>query len=264
MNRFFRLFLFIVCGFQAISTIGFLFQIPIFTEAFPFPDTTPLSYIFLSSIFFAAFASTLWCLLTREDGALAGIGLDYIAIFTPIVIFSFQLAGDNTKMILFAISCLVFMGLGALIFIQTRKIPIRDIRPMPTAVKFSFAFFVIALIIAGGALIFKTPNILPWRITPEFGVISGWFFLGAAAYFTYSLVRPSWHNTAGQLMGFLAYDVILIIPFLQRLPTISDELRVSLIIYLAVVTYSGLLAIYYLFIKPKTRIWGDIAQISSS
>ncbi len=65
-------------------------------------------------------------------------------------------------------------------------------------------------------------------------------------------------------MGFLAYDVILIIPFLQRLPTISDELRVSLIIYLAVVTYSGLLAIYYLFIKPKTRIWGDIAQISSS
>ncbi|MDX2076692.1 MAG: hypothetical protein SFZ02_09700 [bacterium] len=255
MNRYFRIFLFAICVFQAVATIALLLQIPFFTEAFPLPDTTPISFIFLSSILFAAFASTIWCLLTREDGALAGIGLDYIAIFVPVVIFSFQLASQNNKMIPFALACLVFTGLGVLIFIQTAKIPIRDTRPMPTVVKFSFAFFVIALMIVGGLLIFKTPNILPWRITPEFGVISGWFFLGAAGYFAYALVHPSWHNTAGQLIGFLAYDVILIIPFLQRLPTISDELRLSLLIYLGVVIYSGLLAIYYLFINSKTRIW---------
>ena len=264
MNRYFRMFLFAVCVSQAAATIIFLFQIPPFTEAFPFPDTTPMSFIFLSSIFFAAFASTLWCLLAREDGALAGIALDYIAIFAPLMILSFQLAGENNNMIPFALACLVFMILGVLMFIQTVKIPIRDTRPMPTMVKFSFALFVIALVIVAGLLIVKTPNILPWRVTPEFGVLSGWLFLGAAGYFTYALLRPSWHNAAGQLMGFLAYDVILIIPFLQRLPTISDELRLSLFIYMAVVTYSGLLAIYYLFINAETRIWGDFAKTSAS
>ena len=264
MNHYFRQFLFVLCAVQAVATIALLLQIPLFTEAFPLPDTTPMSFIFLSSILFAAFASTLWCLLTKEDGTLAGIGLDYITIFAPVVILSFQLASQNNKMILFAITCLVFTGLGVLMFIQTVKIPIRDKRPMPLVVKFSFAFFVIALVIVGGLLIFKTPNILPWRITPEFGVISGWFFLGAAGYFAYALLRPSWHNTAGQLMGFLAYDVILIIPFLQRLPTISDELRLSLFIYLAVVIYSGLLAIYYLFINTETRVWHSFIKTSAS
>jgi len=125
---------------------------------------------------------------------------------------------------------------------------------MPTLARASFAFFVIALIIAGGALVLKTPNILPWRVTPELGVMSGWFFLGAAAYFTYALLRPAWANTAGQLAGFLAYDLILIVPFLQRLPTIAPELQISLYIYIAVVVYSGLLALYYLFLNPATRI----------
>jgi hypothetical protein len=40
MNRYFRMFLFGICISQAIATIIFLFQIPPFTDAFPFPDTT--------------------------------------------------------------------------------------------------------------------------------------------------------------------------------------------------------------------------------
>jgi hypothetical protein len=127
---------------------------------------------------------------------------------------------------------------------------------MPRPVRWSFMFFVIALILAGGALVLKTPNILPWRLTPELSVVCGWIFIGAATYFAYSLLRPSWHNTVGQLAGFLAYDVILIVPFLQRLPTIAPEFQISLIFYTIVVTYSGLLAIYYLFLNSATRIWG--------
>ena len=73
-------------------------------------------------------------------------------------------------------------------------------------------------------------------------------FPGTAAYFAYGLLRPSWVNSAGQLVGFLAYDVVLIVPFLTRLPTTPAEFRVGLTIYTAVVIYSGLLAIYYLFI----------------
>lgn len=100
----------------------------------------------------------------------------------------------------------------------------------------------------------KTPNVLPWRVTLELSVVCGWMFLGAAAYFAYGVLRPGWFNAGGQLAGFLAYDIVLIVPFLQRLPTISDEFRVGMFIYTAVVIYSGVLAIYYLFINRQTRM----------
>lgn len=213
-----------------------------------------MSFIFLSSILAAAFASTLWCLLAREDGALAGIALDYVAIFVTLGILALQMAasGDNA-MTLFALACASGVVFGLYLLWSTIRVPIRDTRPLPLLVKGSFAVFILALIVVGGALILKTPNILPWSVTPELGVMCGWMFLGAAAYFAYSLVRPSWHNAAGQLAGFLAYDIVLIVPFLQRLPTVAPELQTSLIIYLIVVIYSGLLAIYYLFINAGTR-----------
>jgi hypothetical protein len=86
-------------------------------------------------------------------------------------------------------------------------------------------------------------------------VVVGWMFLGAAFYFFYALLRPSWVNSAGQLAGFLAYDVVLIVPFLTRLPTTPPQNRLGLTVYTAVVLYSGLLAIYYLFINKPTRLW---------
>jgi hypothetical protein len=104
-------------------------------------------------------------------------------------------------------------------------------------------------------LIFKVPNTIPWKITPELSVVIGGMFLGAAAYFVYALLRPSWVNSAGQLVGFLAYDVVLIVPFLTRLPSAAPEVRLGLTIYTAVVTLSGLLAIYYLFIHKPTRLF---------
>jgi hypothetical protein len=81
-------------------------------------------------------------------------------------------------------------------------------------------------------------------------------FFGAAVYFAYGLLRPLWVNAAGQLAGFLAYDLILIVPFLTRLPTTPDEHRLGLTIYTAVLIFSALLAIYYLFIHKPTRLWG--------
>jgi len=81
----------------------------------------------------------------------------------------------------------------------------------------------------------------------------GWMFLGAAFYFAYGLLRPSWLNSAGQMIGFLAYDAVLIVPFLQRLPTVTPENRLGLTIYTGVVVFSGLLAIYFLFLHGPTR-----------
>ena len=129
-----------------------------------------------------------------------------------------------------------------------------DDSPMPAPVRYSFALFAVVLFLVGTALVLKRPNIFPWVLSTELSVLYGWIFLGAMCYFIYGFFVPKWANAKGQLLGFLAYDLVLIVPYLSHFSKVSDELRLSLIIYVAVIIYSGLLAIYYLFINPSTRL----------
>jgi hypothetical protein len=264
MNRYFRNLLLIISIFQGFFAAAYLLQLPFAVQMWPFPDTTPMTFIFVSSIFAAAVASTFWAVLSKEYATLAGIALDYLTIFAPMAIFSFQVGSTtgSDALMAFGVSCAIGAIFGLGLFVWSQRIPVRDPRPQPHPVRWSFMFFTVALVLAGGALVLKTPNILPWTLTPELSVVCGWIFLGAATYFAYSLYRPSWANTAGQLAGFLAYDVILIVPFLQRLPTIAPQFQFGLYFYTVVVTYSGLLAIYYLFISPATRIWGSRSALA--
>ena len=142
------------------------------------------------------------------------------------------------------------------IYFVTRKLPAVDLLPLPKLVRASFGVFIVALILVGGALVLKSPNILPWDLSPEGSVVYGWIFLGAAVYFAYAVAKPLWENAAGPLLGFLAYDLVLILPFLQRFSDVPDHQRLSLIIYTAIVSYSGLLATYYLFVDRQTRVIG--------
>jgi len=261
MNRYFRLMMVFICAFQAVFAVGYILQMQFALDVWPLAYTNRMSFLFIASIFAAAAASTLWAVASGEYGALTGIALDYLTIFVPMAIFAFQIMGNNDKLTLFAVACTLGVIFGGGLLLWSRRIPIHDPRPMPRLVYWSFVYFVVNLVIAGGLLVTKTPNILPWTITKDGSVIYGWIFFGAAAYFAYSVLRPSWHNAVGQLAGFLAYDLVLILPFLQMLPTISPERRLSLLIYIAAVTYSGLLAIYYLFIHPETRLWRASASL---
>jgi hypothetical protein len=257
MKNVVRYFLFLVSIIQIFLAIAFFLQMPIAVNLWPYPGTTPLTFMFISSIFAAAAASTLWAIASGNYGALAGIGLDYLTILAPVSILSFQLGASNaeTGLTAYGFACVLgaLFGLGLLLW--SIRIPIEKTLPMPGFVRWSFVVFIIALLIVSIQLILKVPNIIPWKITPELSVVIGWMFAGAAAYFAYALLRPSWFNSAGQLAGFLAYDVVLIVPFLRRLPTIASEQRLGQTVYTAVVIYSGLLAAYYLFINKTTRLW---------
>ena len=70
-----------------------------------------------------------------------------------------------------------------------------------------------------------------------------------------ALRSPRWHSARGQLLGFLAYDLILIGPFLAHFNTVNPVHRLSLTIYTLVLVYSGALAVYYLFVNKTTRSW---------
>jgi hypothetical protein len=138
------------------------------------------------------------------------------------------------------------------------RIPMKKTLPVPGVVRGAFVFFIIALLIVSTRLLLQVPNTIPWAITPDLSLVIGWMFIGAALYFVYGLLRPDWMNAAGQLLGFLAYDIVLIVPFIQRLPNTPAEQKLGMVVYTIVVAASGLLAVYYLFLNPKTRAqtWG--------
>ncbi len=124
---------------------------------------------------------------------------------------------------------------------------------MPLLVRVSFGIFIASLIFAGGALVFRIP-VFPWSLNPDSSVIFGCIFIGDAFYFLYSLLYPRWHNAAGQLLSFLAYDLVLIVPFLLLFETVKPEYMLNLVVYVAVLIYSGALAVYFLFINSQTRL----------
>lgn len=240
---------------QVILAIAFFLQLPIAVNLWPYEGTTPLTFIFISSIFAAAAAPTLWAAATENYGALGGIGLDYMGILVPVAILSFQLgAAGNSRLTNYGIVCVfgALFGLGVLLW--SLRFPIDRSLSMPGIVRWSFVFFIVALAIVSTRLVLQTPNTIPWTITPDLSVVIGWMFVGAALYFIYGLLRPGWPNAAGQLIAFLAYDLVLIGPFLTRLPTVAAENRLGLIIYTAVVILSGLVAIYFLFVDQPTRL----------
>jgi hypothetical protein len=256
MNRYFRGFLYLICAVQAVFVAGYIFRLPFAVNIWPLRYTSDMSFTLVASVFAAAVLSTAWSAGTGDDGALAGISLDYAIIFLPMGVYAFQIAGRSEALLAFGVACLIGGAFGVGMFLWSARIPIRDPRPQPRLVRWSFAIFFIALILFGGMMVLKVPNVLPWRVTSESLVVYGWIFIGAAGYFAYGLLRPSWHNSAGQLLGFLGYDLVLVVPFLMRLPTVEPQFRLGLIFYTIVVLYSGGLAIYYLFVNPATRLWG--------
>ena len=256
MTKFARYLLLLICAVQLFFAVAFFLQWPLAVNIWPFEGTTPLTYIFIASIFAAAAASTLWPIISRNYGALAGVGLDYLVILAPMsaYILWLGLAGDDPNKTIYGVIC----GLGALfglgLFLWSRRLPMPDAAiPMPLLVSWSFVVFVAALLYTSGRLFLGIPTI-PWPLTPELSIIVGCIFLGAAAYFIYGLLRPSWANAGGQLSGFLVYDLVLIVPFLRALPNVAPEFRTGLIVYTVVVVYSGLLAAYYLLIHRPTRL----------
>lgn len=251
-----RILLLVIGAFQSILALAFFLRMPMALSLWPLPGTTPLTFILVSSIFAAAAASTLWAAGSGNLGALAGIGLDYVAIFTPVSIFLVHLGtgSGDARTTNAAVGCGLAALFGVGVFRWSVRHAIDTSVRVPPLVRWSFGFFIVALLIVSIRLIMQFPTI-PWQLTPALSIVIGWMFIGAATYFAYALLRPSWRNATGQLIGFLAYDIVLIVPFIERLPTVAPEHRTGLIVYTAVVIYSALLALYFLFVHRGTRLW---------
>jgi hypothetical protein len=238
----------------ALLAMGFVFQIPGILQFWPWPDGR-YSYLFIGSILAAVSAAALWIGLTGELGALPAGSLNVLVITLATTVYFFQLAwlDGRSNLIPLAVISLLMAVASIAAFLWSRRLPLRDSRPTPRLVRISFGIFTASLILAGTALLFRAP-IFPWPLNPDSSVIFGCIFLGDAFYFLHALLRPRWHNALGQLLSFLAYDLVLIVPFVALFPTVKPEHRLNLIVYVIVLLYSGGLAIYYLFLHRETRL----------
>ena len=246
--------LLVVAAGQALFAALLIVRPQFVLDLWPFPGTTELTFLFIGAIFAAAAASTAWAALVGEEASYPGIALDYLAIFGPMVVYLLLVEPARGGGIsLFWLGLVATLAFGAWLLWQTSGASRRDPRPTPRPALVAFGVLAPVLGVVGLALVLNVPNVLPWPVTPELSVIAGLIFLGAAVYFLYGLLRPSWTNAGGQLAGFLAYDLVLIVPFVARLPTVPDQWRVSLIAYTTVLVVSGVLAAWYLFIAPGTR-----------
>ncbi len=225
----------------------------------PWPDG-PLSYRFVASILLAEATVLAWQAialdLTAVRSGAAGFALMNAGLAVFMGMRSLASAAPAPAALGWAIATAVLalgsVGLFALSFRVAS--PDRQSVPTPTPVRVSFAIFAAALFIATAMLLAQAAVVFPWPLKPESSVAFGFLFLASACYFLDGFIRPFWSNAIGQLLGFLVYDLVLIVPWIALLPKATGGHRISLIIYIAVLVWSGVLAIWYLFVHPSTRL----------
>jgi len=254
MSRNLRVSALLIGTVSIVVAIGMFLQMPWATQVWPL-QSGRLSNIFIGSILAAIGAPIVWIGLSGEIRAAAGGAVNLLVINFGFAIsaFTYFARDHQAPLLVFGIISVVMVLLCIGLFIYSQPRPFGDTRPIPGLVRVSFVVFAVNLLITGIALLSRRPNTFPWPLSDENSVMYGWIFLGAMVYFIYAIIYPVWSNARGQLIGFLIYDLILIGPFLFHFQDVQPEMLASLIIYTTVVSFSGLLAAYFLFIHPATR-----------
>ena len=236
---------------------GFYLQQPWATAAWPWPAGR-LSHIFVASILAAAALPVLWIGLSGELAAAAGGALNLAITYAGVAAYALRQGGSPTASATgrFGLACAVVSVVCVALFIWSRQLPFHDRRPVPGYIRLSFVAFAVILVGVGSMLLLQGTQLVPWPLSEAHTTVYGWIFLGAACYFAYSVARPVMGNATGQLLGFLAYDVVLLVPFTQHLDKVPPALRTNLVVYLAVLVFSTLLALHALGLHRPTRLFG--------
>ena len=247
----------LLCGIALLAlTAGLIWRQSWAVNLLPW-ELSRLSAIFLGSITIAYGVPLVWIALAEERRALAGLAIGLAVTFGGMAALVVPRAwGDSPKPVAasFAIATLVLMVASILVYFWSRRAAFRETRTIPRSARVPMTIIPLIVITVGCALALNVPNIFPWRLSPELSFMYGWIFLGAAAYFLYAFAHPSWANGYGQLMGFLAYALVLFGPFISHFNTVPAEWHLNLIVYLGVLTFGTVVACYFLFVSRSSRL----------
>lgn len=132
-------------------------------------------------------------------------------------------------------------GVGVLVALRRAR-PGSDVHAS-RAVRLAFGAFAVLLVSIGTALLLGAPRVFPWPLGPDAAQVYAWIALGSGVFFAHLALTPSARTSRGALLGFLAYDVAVLLPLLTHAFRCPPGHGLSLAVYLAVVLVSGTLAV---------------------
>jgi hypothetical protein len=246
---------------SAVLAVGFGLQLAWAAALLPW-DAGRLTLVFLASILASIAAGALWIMVSGEAAAIPAGALNLAVMMGGLAILMFTAVQPPAApdLRLYGAGAAVLAVANLAVFGWLVRSPIPDNDTLPRLVRASFVVFTGVLVAVGGALILGTPGVMPWPLDRELSVLIGVIFFSDAFYFLYAVLRPVWPAARAQLWSFLVYDAVLIVPLAGHLGTVPPELRTNLLVYLAILGYSGLLAVYYLFVDHRSAIWARQRQ----
>jgi hypothetical protein len=196
-------------------------------DAWPLPDAR-MTFIFYASIVAAIAAPLAWAAWRDELGVLESIGFE-LMIGAPVVggyLAWLALDRRDGALGVFAVASLAMGVAAATLWQWARRVDLRDNRPLPTLYRACFVGFCCVLVPVGIALILRR-DAFPWRPSPENATIIGLVFLSAALLFAWIAAHPKWAYGEMAMTAFLAYDLVLLVPYLDLLRQRDDVTAVS-------------------------------------
>lgn len=233
----------------AVLGAGYFLQQPWALATWPWSEGR-LSNVFVSSIL-AAIAVPLWWIAARAQFGAAAGGFVHLAVMLGGAAGVFAtVAGARAHAVGAALGAACCLALAA----WSHRLPVRDRRPLPRALRWWFVAYVLILLPAGIALTREVPGIMPWPLKPQTSLLYGWVFLAAICSFAYPLWRPQVAYARVGLWGFLAYDAVLLPPLLLHSRGVKPEFALTLAVYSGVLALTAVVSVWYLFISRETRL----------
>lgn len=229
------------------------------TAAWPLP-AGPLTHAFLGAILIALAAPVVWIGASGEWGAAASGGLFPAVSFLGLAAYLWGLraSGDPDVGLAAPVVATAVAAWGVGFVAWARRVPLRDGRRSPRAVRVAFALFALVLAAAGAALLARVGGVLPWPVGARTSTVIGLVFLGAALPYAAGAASGRWHEARGPLLGFVAYDLALLPPLVGRVDDVHGAAAVSLAVYLAVLVASLALGARFLLVDRRTRPWRPV------
>jgi hypothetical protein len=214
-------------------------------------DMSRLSRLFIASILAAIGAPVIGVAISGELAAVTAGAVNLFVTNCGIAAALFKWSAASSEpgnLRLMAFIFVLFAIVTGALFLWGRTLKFEDRRPLPRLIYWYFLAAAAILILVGSALVTGRPYTFPWMLSRELSVIFGWIFLGASCYFMHAVFVPVWGNVKGQLLGFLAYDLVLLVPFIQHFQSVSAPMFMSHVVYVTVVVTSGIMSVYYIFV----------------
>ena len=245
-----RLILIVAGLVYAILTYGYVTRADWAIALWPWEDGR-LSYLFVGSVLSAFAVGALWAGASGRVGAARGSLAGLVLIYGSTGIYLAAISPTAGTTVHAAVALSTAFAAAALWWVL-RRAP-EEARNLPAYVTASCWIFSLALAGAGTALVLRVGTVFPWPLSDQSATIFGLTFLGLATIYADAAARRRIGAGIVVMAGFLAYDLILLPPFLLLFETIAPERLTSLTVYVVVLIYSAVVALVFLTARFKGR-----------